>query len=207
MNIKFFIWLLILIPSFFFAQSKTASIGLTTSFEVFKFDQLYPGNQRFRGKFYGLEYAETYGKFGFRTGIQYAKLKDQLDYNQILPMMGIYIRPVFENAHQELIDIPISGQFYLGSKKIRMFTNLGLLTTVTINDMSGAEFFIDDTEENKSISLRGIAGGGFNYRFLDFLAIDISYQCKFRFKEKNNQYLYPYNSEGIQMKLSYILKN
>ena len=88
-----------------------------------------------------------------------------------------------------------------------MFANLGLLSTVTINDMTGAELIIDHPEDNKRLTLRGIAGGGFSYRMFDFLAFDISFQTKFRFKETTNQYLYPQNSKGIQLKLSYILKN
>jgi len=191
------------------AQHKTSSIGIAASYDFFKTPpSLYNYDSSIsKGITYGIEYAETKGILGYRAGIFYTRLKDQeltpFDYSDFF-LIDIYLP--LSTSTLEVIDLPISGQVYLGKKKLRLYGNLGILTSLSFyeNEVYEKTFLYNEEVIRRSLSFRGIYGAGITYQFSKHLGIDLSVHEKIRLHTIDDHYIRPRNSFGFQTKFNYI---
>jgi len=185
------------------AQQKSSMLGLSASYDYFENRSSYSSDKYIEGITIGLEYTERKGAFGFRAGISYSKIKDYVPYfNQNLLTIDIFIWP--QESRISVIDFPLTGQVYLGKKKLKLYLNAGLSTTLSkvdrINDQY-LNYFAYDYDVFKSLSFRAIYGGGLTYQFVQHLGMDIGFIKRTRLHTLDDHYLKPADSFGIQTKI------
>ena len=202
--------LLISLAAFNFtnAQEKTYSLGLSVSYEVFKIHSNYFGtNENNKGTFWGVEYSESKRFLGYRAGVFYSRIKDRtafdFDFPNSLFLIDIFILPVPSTL--QIIDFPISGQVYLplGSSRIRLYGNLGIMTSLVFFE-DKTDFYFRDEKGNKSLSFRAIYGGGISYQFARHFGVDIGVNKKRTFYTLDDNFRKPFDSLSFQTIVNYV---
>jgi len=191
------------------AQHNASALGIAASYDFFKIPRSYSNFKESTKTAitYGLEYTETKGIWGYRAGIFYTRLENQ----EILPiddsfffLIDIYIPT--NTSPLQVIDLPVSGQIYLGKKNLRLYGNAGILTSLSFYENEAYEkiFLYNETAAHRSLSFRGIYGAGITYQFSKHFGIDLSTHKKIRLHTIDDTYIKPRNSFGFQTKLNYI---
>ncbi len=191
------------------AQEKNMRIGLATSYEVLQTNDDpydYYGAQPNRGFSYGIEYTETKGIWGYRAGVFYTKIKDQVlrPSSEILfiddwfgPKLNFYS-----------IDFPLSGQIYVGKKRLKAYGNLGLINSMSYfknHDYDDYYFNRGNKLGNRSISFRYMYGMGLTYQFGKHIGLDVGVNRKKRLYTFEDHYIKPRDVDySFQTTINYI---
>ena len=195
--------------TFLNAQEKTISLGVSSAYDIFEKGQFYySSNKKEKGFFWGLEYSENSKYLGYRLGLSYVRLKDQTSFDFNTPddffLIDILIIP--DSSTLQILDFPITGQVYLplGSPKIRIYANMGLMTSLTFFKDNGWFYYADEEKGPKSLSIRAIYGLGLSYQFAKHFGIDFSVNKKRTLHTLNDDYRRPHNSLSFQTTFNYI---
>ena len=95
----------------------------------------------------------------------------------------------------------------MGKKKLKLYLNAGLSTTLSrVKEVSEEyrNYFNYDYDILKSLSFRGIYGGGFTYQLSNHFGLDLGFIKRTRLHTIDDHYLKPADSFGVQTKVNYI---
>ncbi len=188
------------------AQEQTTSLGMAFSYDIFSEDGefTYLGKNNV-GVSYGIEYSEKKGMFGYRTGIFYSRLNDQLFTPQENYLfLRIAWNPVYEPL--EMVDFPISGQVYLGKKRLQAYASLGLSTSLAFYKDNTFNWLYDkNNDSDKSLSFKSIFGLGLSYQLGKHIGLDVNVNRRTNLYTLDNHYLKPRNIKySFQTTINYI---
>ncbi len=122
-----------------------------------------------------------------------------------LLLIDIWIQPEPHPFH--IIDLPLSGQIYLGKKRLKAYGNFGLINSLSIYNNSDYKNYIGTGDHlgKRSLSFRYMFGMGLNYQFGKHIGIDLAVNRKKRLLTFEDHYIRPRDvNYSFQTTINYI---